>query len=91
MIEGDDWYGPVSWTDSDGEPHTIGDEKLSAAAAALHDGLENPDAEFAHAVLAGTPATPDFAEAVKAHRIIDAMYASAANGGESVSIEVGRG
>ena len=90
VIEGDDWYGPVSWTDSDGEPHTIGDEKLSAAAAALHDGLENPDAEFARAVLAGTPATPDFAEAVKAHRIIDAMYASAANGGESVSIEVGR-
>ena len=91
VIEGDDWYGPVSWTDSDGETHTITDEKLSAAAAALRDGLENPDAEFVRSVLAETPATPDFAEAVRAHRIIDAMYASAANGGESVSIEVGRG
>ncbi len=45
-------------------------------------------AEFVRAVLAGTPATPDFAEAVKAHRIIDAMYASAANGGDSISVAV---
>ncbi len=88
VIEGDDWYGPVSWTDHDGESGTHGAAELSAAVAGLSNGLENPDAEFVRAVLAGTPATPDFAEAVKAHRIIDAMYASAANGGESVSVAV---
>ena len=88
VIEGDDWYGPVSWTDDDGETRTMGAADLSAAVAAQRTGLENPDAEFVRSVLAGTPATPDFAEAVKAHRIIDAMYASAARGGESISVAV---
>ena len=88
VIEGDDWYGPVSWTDADGESHSMGAGDLSAAVAALSTGLANPDGEFVRAVLAGTPATPDFAEAVKAHRIIDAMYDSAANGGESISVAV---
>jgi predicted dehydrogenase len=91
VIEGDDWYGPVSWTDSGGNSHTIGAEELSGAVAARRGGSENPDAEFVRAVLAGEPATPDFAEAVKAHLIIDAMYASAANGGTSVSIPVEAG
>jgi predicted dehydrogenase len=88
VIEGDDWYGPVSWTDRDGETHTMGAGDLSAAVAALSSGLENPDAEFVRAALEGRPATPDFAEAVQAHRIIDAMYASAANRGESISVAV---
>ena len=88
VIEGDDWYGPVSWTDDGGETRTMGAADLSAAVAAQRTGLENPDAEFVRSVLAGTPATPDFAEAVKAHRIIDAMYASAARGGESISVAV---
>jgi UDP-N-acetyl-2-amino-2-deoxyglucuronate dehydrogenase len=89
VIEGDDWYGPVSWTDSNGDTGSLTGEELSAAAAPLRDGMENPDGEFVRAALAGTAATPDFAEAVKAHRIVDAMYASARAGGASV--EVGRG
>ena len=90
VIEGDDWYGPVSWTDTDGDAHTISGEELSGAVSALRGGLENPDGEFVRAVVAGTAATPDFGEAVQAHRIIDAMYASAASGGTSVPVEAGR-
>lgn len=46
----------------------------------------NSDAQFVADALAGNAATPDFADAVDAHRIIDAMYASAA--GDSASVEV---
>jgi predicted dehydrogenase len=89
VIEGDDWYGPVSWTDTDGSSHTLGADQLSAAVVAMRDGSENPDGEFIRSVLAGTPATPDFADAVQAHRIVDAMYRSAERDG--ASMEVGSG
>jgi predicted dehydrogenase len=89
VIEGDDWYGPVSWTDTDGQSHTLGAEQLSDAVVAIRDGSENPDGEFIRSFVAGAPASPDFADAVKAHRIVGAMYTSAENGG--ASIEVGNG
>jgi UDP-N-acetyl-2-amino-2-deoxyglucuronate dehydrogenase len=89
VIEGDDWYGPVSWTDTDGESHTLTGDELSTAVAPLRHGSENPDTEFVAAVLAGTPATPNFADAVEAHRILSAMYESA--NADGASIEVGRG
>lgn len=87
-IEGDDWYGPVSWSNTDGDAHALAGDELSAAVAPLREGSENPDAQFVHAALAGSPTTPDFTDAVKAHRIIDAMYTSAERDGASV--EVGR-
>jgi predicted dehydrogenase len=86
VIEGDDWYGPVSWTDSDGSTHELAQQALSAAVAPMRDGMENPDGEFVRAVLAGTAASPDFADAVEAHRIVEAMYRSAAAGGASVEV-----
>jgi predicted dehydrogenase len=86
VIEGDDWYGPVSWTDSDGTTHELAQHELSDAVAPMRDGMENPDGEFVRAVLAGTAATPDFDDAVEAHRIVDAMYRSAAAGGASVDV-----
>ena len=89
VIEGDDWYGPVSWTDTDGESHTLGADELSDAVVAMRDGSENPDGEFIRSVVAGTPATPDFAEAVKAHRIVDAMYRSADIDGASIEVANG--
>ena len=52
----------------------------------MRDGSENPDGEFVESALAGTPATPDFADAVKAHRIVDAMYASAQQDGASIEV-----
>ena len=86
VIEGDDWYGPVSWTDTNGDTDTLEGDDLSAAVAAIRDGSENPDGEFVRAASAGTPATPDFTDAVKAHRIVAAMYASAAANGDSVEV-----
>ena len=88
-IEGDDWDGPVSWSDTDGDAHTLEGAELSAAAASLRKGSENPDGQFIAAVLGGTPASPDFADAVEAHRVITAMYDSAARDG--VSVEIRRG
>jgi predicted dehydrogenase len=86
VIEGDDWYGPVSWTDSNGETGALTGDELSTAVAAIREGSENPDGEFVRSALAGTPATPDFAEAVKAHQIVAAMYASAAANGDSIEV-----
>jgi predicted dehydrogenase len=86
VIDGDDWYGPVSWTDTNGDTGALTGDELSAAVDHLPVGLENPDLEFVRAALAGTNATPDFADAVKAHRVVDAIYASAAAGGASVEV-----
>ena len=86
VIEGDDWYGPVSWTDSDGTSHELAQHDLSDAVAPMRDGMENPDGEFIRAVLAGTAASPDFDDAVEAHRIVDAMYRSAAADGAPVEV-----
>ena len=84
VIEGDDWFGPVSWTDADGTSGSLEGEALSAAADAMRDGTDNPDGEFVCAVQEGRAATPDLHAAVAAHRIVDAMYASAEAGGQLV-------
>ncbi len=86
VIEGDDWYGPVSWIDSDGATGSLEGDALEAAALPLLDGSMNPDGEFVRAVVEGRSAHPDFATAVEAHRIVDAMYRSAAAGGELVHL-----
>ncbi|HEY7626498.1 MAG TPA: Gfo/Idh/MocA family oxidoreductase [Ilumatobacteraceae bacterium] len=88
-IEGDDWYGPVHWSDSRGPVHSLTGDDLAAAVAPLRDGPDNPDGAFVSAALAGTPAHPNFADAVEAHRVVEAMYASARRDGQSVA--VGRG
>lgn len=88
-IEGDDWFGPVAWSNTDGDSHSLGGDELVAAVEPLRDGSDNPDECFVRAVLAGTAATPGFDDAVAAHRIIQAMYISAGRNGDSV--EVGGG
>jgi predicted dehydrogenase len=80
-IEGNDWTGPVHWTDSDGSSQTLEGEELIAAAAPLRDSAENPDAAFLRSVIDGTPAWPDFTVALAAHRVVDAAYRSADTGG----------
>lgn len=87
VIEGDDWYGPVSWLDADGTSGSLGGDEIEAAALPLLDGSMNPDGEFVKAVVEGRAAHPDFATAVEAHRIVDAMYRSAAAGGELVRLD----
>jgi predicted dehydrogenase len=86
VIEGDDWFGPVSWTDSDGTAGSLEGEELEAAVAPMRDGSNNPDGEFIRVVLEGRSATPDLHTAVHAHRVVDAMYESAANDGASVAV-----
>lgn len=46
----------------------------------------NADADFVAAVEAGSPASPGFEVAVRAHALVDAIYTSAAAGGASVSL-----
>jgi predicted dehydrogenase len=86
VIEGDDWSGPVSWTDHDGTAGSMEGDALSAAVAPMRDGGDNPDGEFVRAIIDGRPATPDLHTAVHAHRIVDAMYASAAADGQAVDV-----
>ncbi|MEI6496383.1 MAG: Gfo/Idh/MocA family oxidoreductase [Actinomycetota bacterium] len=87
VIEGDDWFGPVSWTDADGTVGTLEGEALADAVDAFRDGSSNPDGEFVRAVAAGRPAHPDFGVALEAHRIVDAMYRSAAGDGTMERID----
>ena len=86
VIEGDDWFGPVHWTDSDGTTGSMAGDEIVAAVAPLLDGSDNPDGEFIRAVIEGRAATPDFTTALRAHEIVDAMYRSADAGGEAVRI-----
>jgi predicted dehydrogenase len=86
VIEGDDWFGPVSWTDSDGTTGSLEGAELEAAVAPMRDGSNNPDGEFVRAVQEGRAASPDLHTAVHAHRLVDAMYESAAADGASIAI-----
>lgn len=83
VIEGD-VAGPVRWRFT-GEPerHLEGDA-LAQALRDLDDEPVNSAARFLTAVRDGTPADPDFAEAIPAHCLADAAYASAAAGGSVV-------
>ena len=85
-LDGDDWFGPVRWTDSDGTRGELAGEALAAAASGLVDDGLNPDVAFVDAVRAGHHAWPDFTTAVDAHRVVDAIYRSAAGAGEPVGV-----
>ena len=83
-IESDDWYGPVTWTDDDGRTEVRAGDELVAAAFAI-DGVDpNPDGGFLRAVAAGHPAQPDVVVALRAHRVVAAIYESAAAGGATI-------
>jgi predicted dehydrogenase len=86
VIEGDDWFGPISWTDRDGAAGSLEGNALSEAVAPMRDGTDNPDGEFVRAILEGRASTPDLHTAVQAHRIVDAMYASAAADGTPIDV-----
>ena len=85
VMEGD-WFGPVRWRYAGEEERVAdGDELIKG----LRDrGLEpaNPDGAFIAAVRDGTDATPSFADAVRAHRLADAVYRSATDGGRPVEV-----
>jgi predicted dehydrogenase len=87
-LEGD-FVGPVRWRFAGEDEHVLGGADLAAAAAEAAAGdtaTTNSAAAFLDAVRAGRPASPSFAEALSAHRVVDALYASAAAGGEVVAL-----
>jgi predicted dehydrogenase len=86
VIEGDDWFGPVSWTDSDGTEGSLTGEALGSALRSISDEDDNPDGAFVDAVVNGTPAWPDLHVALDAHRVVDAMYRSAASDCATVAV-----
>lgn len=85
VIEGDDWFGPVTWTDADGATGTLGGDEIKEATEPMQAGSMNPDGEFVRAAAAGAPAYPDLTIALAAHRVVDAIYRSAAAGGDAVA------
>jgi predicted dehydrogenase len=80
VIEGD-WFGPVSWTDADGTAGALAGDELVERTHGLAPGGHNPDVAFVRAVRDGGRAWPDLDVGVAAHRVVDAMYRSAADGG----------
>jgi len=81
----DDEAALVQWTRADGRGSVARADQVQALADAGLE-LRNPDRAFIEAVATGTPATPDFATALRAHVVTDALYRSAAAGGTSVEV-----
>lgn len=87
-LEGD-WFGPLTWERDDGSSGRLeGDELVAAAAHLTAPGEDdrNPDGAFLRAIRDGRACTPDFAAAVRAHEVTEAMYASARAGGTPVTV-----
>ncbi len=81
-----EWFGDVSWNRG-GDTQTLTGSELLAEAA-RRDPLAgvNPDGAFVRAVRDGGPAYPDMRSALRAHAVVDACYASAADGGAMVAV-----
>ncbi len=84
-LEGDR-IGPVRWQRPGVSPQAVQGEALLARADELGLTQVNPDGDFVVAVAEGRPASPDFADALRAHVIVDAAYRSAAAGGSPVEV-----
>ena len=84
-VEGD-WLGPVRITRAGERIDVAGDELLALCAAR---GVTPPDParSFVDAVAAGRPASPSADTAIRAHRIVDAIYASAGDDGRRTEVE----
>ena len=85
----DDVFGPVHCTRPGGEQTALGGEELVGELGRLGLAVRNPDQAFIDAVRSGEPANPDFAAALRAHTLADAIYRSADAEGTSVHIPSG--
>jgi len=81
-----DWFGPIREQTGHEPQEWQGDEVTEMAAATDGQGI-TPAADFVGAVRIGAGGYPDFATAVRAHRIVDAAYRSAAAGGSPVTVD----
>jgi predicted dehydrogenase len=86
VIAGDDWFGPVTWSDADGTTGSLEGAELLEKTAPLAIGDANPDGAFVKAAVDGLPGFPDFSIALEAHRIVEAMYRSARDNGNAVRV-----
>lgn len=84
-----DWAGPVRWITTGGDERVVEGDGLEQACVERGIGFGNPDGAFVRAVSTGSAASPCFADAVRAHRLVDAVYRSAATGGAPVSCQAG--
>jgi predicted dehydrogenase len=84
VLEGD-WFGPVEWLSDGSGPKRVGGDELIEEAARRGAALGNPDELFIDAVVRGAPASPSFADALRAHTLADAVYRSAAEGGVPIT------
>ena len=85
-IAGDDWFGPVTWSDADGTTGSLGGDDLLGRTADLAHGDPNPDGAFVRAAVRGEPGYPGFSTALEAHRVVEAMYESARRDGATVRV-----
>ena len=85
LVEGD-WFGPVEWTTTGRPQQRLEGDPLEAEAGARGEDVGNPDAAFIAAIESAVPATPSFADALRAHVLADAVYRSAAAGGAAVGV-----
>jgi predicted dehydrogenase len=83
-LEGDS-IGPVRWQRPGESPQSLQGEALLAEVKTRGLKTKNPDGAFVTAVAEGRPASPDFADALRAHVVVDAAYRSAAAGGQAVA------
>lgn len=85
-VEGD-WLGPVRWRYAgDAEESVLEGDALVAETRRRGVRLGNPDGSFLRAVRAGGPAWPGLRDAVRAHELADACYASAALDGVPIAV-----
>jgi UDP-N-acetyl-2-amino-2-deoxyglucuronate dehydrogenase len=86
-LEGD-FAGPVRWQFAGDEEKVLAGRDLRIAIAEAGDSKTvNPATAFLAAVRDGIPAHPSLAEAVAAHRVVDAIYASAGADGAVVHVD----
>ena len=86
IISGDDWFGPVTWSDADGTTGSLAGDALLEKTQPLAFGHPNPDAAFVLAAIDGVEAYPSFEIALEAHRVVEAMYESTRRNGDSVAV-----
>jgi len=84
-LEGD-VLGPLRWTRAGGGDGAVEGEAVLAELDARGVERRHPDAAFIEAVQTGAPAHPDFATALRAHVLTDAIYRSAAEGGTAIAV-----
>jgi predicted dehydrogenase len=82
-----EFEGPVAFrfAGDAGETVLTGPD-LAAEARTRGARLGNPDGSFLRAIRNGTPASPTPRDAVRAHQLVDAAYASAATGGTPIPV-----